>query len=278
MARLIADLFTISRCGCHPNEALIGKPPVLRVKQFSSFGAVVDAYNSSLIRSTPTELSYEITNANWASAVNHALVFGVLMTVVNAYDASLTRSTPTGLSVARWSIAGTRVGNYALLGGGYTSSSPSSTKMSKVVDAYNASLTRSTPTTLSVSRASLAATSIGNYALFGGGGYSGTSLKDTVDAYNISLTRTTPTVLSVARNNLAAGSAGGYAIFAGGRGTGNEVLGTVDAYDASLTRSVLTPFSIAKSGPSAASVGDYVLFGGGYTTTYTDTVEVRPIK
>ena len=46
------------------------------------------------------------------------------------------------------------------------------------VDAYDASLTRSTPTVLSVERDILAATTVGNYALFGGG-----SNKDTVDAY-----------------------------------------------------------------------------------------------
>ena len=37
------------------------------------------------------------------------------------------------------------------------------------VDAYDTSLTRTTPTDLSVARKDLAATAVGNYALFGGG-------------------------------------------------------------------------------------------------------------
>ena len=55
------------------------------------------------------------------------------------------------------------VGEYALFGGGYSSS------QSNKVDAYNNSLTRSTPTALSVARANLAATTVRNYALFGRG-------------------------------------------------------------------------------------------------------------
>ena len=46
----------------------------------------------------------------------------------------------TPLSAARYNLAATSVGNYALFGGGYTGS------YSNVVDAYNTSLTRSTPT------------------------------------------------------------------------------------------------------------------------------------
>jgi hypothetical protein len=62
-------------------------------------------------------------------------------------------------------------------------------------------LTHSTPTALSVARYNLGATSIGNYALFGGGNAS-PSYYATVDAYNSSLTHSTPTALSVARGVL----------------------------------------------------------------------------
>ena len=57
-------------------------------------------------------------------------------------------------------------GSYALFGGGSNSSTYGA---STVVDAYNASLTRSTPTALSVARTALGAAAIGNYALFAGG-------------------------------------------------------------------------------------------------------------
>ena len=79
------------------------------------------------------------------------------------------------LSVAKKAIAATTVGNYALFGGGESNSS--------VVDAYNASLTRSTPTALSVARGRLNAATVGNYALFAGGYDSEPSYFSTVDAY-----------------------------------------------------------------------------------------------
>ena len=79
--------------------------------------------------------------------------------------------TITPLSQARANLAATTVGDYALFGGGSSSS---------VVDAYNSALARSTPTGLSQARANLAATTVGRYALFGGGASS-----DVVDAYTL---------------------------------------------------------------------------------------------
>ena len=86
--------------------------------------------------------------------------------------------TATALSTARRLLAATTVGDYALFGGGTTGSS------SNVVDAYNASLTRSTPTALSTARYQLAATTVGDYALFGGGTTGNSS--SVVDAYTAS--------------------------------------------------------------------------------------------
>ena len=74
--------------------------------------------------------------------------------------------TISALSSVREHLGATSIGNYALFGGGYTTSTYSAT-----VDAYNASLVRTTPTALSLARGYLSATSIGNYALFGGGYY-----------------------------------------------------------------------------------------------------------
>ncbi len=126
--------------------------------------------------------------------------------------------TATALSVGGRYLAGASVGDYALFGGSYTDSSP----YSDVVDAYNTSLTRSTPTALGVGRYYLAGASVGNYALFGGG-YSG---RTEVDAYNTSLTHSTPTALSVGRHYLAGASVGDYALFGGGYSGRTEV----DAY------------------------------------------------
>ena len=86
-----------------------------------------------------------------------------------------------------------------------------------------------TITPLSVARGYLAATTVGNYALFGGGYGSGYS--NVVDAYDTSLTRTTPTALSVARSDLAATTVGNYALFGGGD-DGSAYSNAVDVYTA----------------------------------------------
>jgi hypothetical protein len=64
----------------------------------------------------------------------------------------------------------------------------------------------------------MAATSVGNFALFGGGNLSSYPRDSAIiDAYDEYLTRTTQTNLYIARGELAATSVGGYALFGGGR-------------------------------------------------------------
>ena len=223
-----------------------------------NYSATVDAYNTSLTRSTPTALSVERFQLAATSVGNYALFGGgrvgttTYSATVDAYNTSLTRSTPTALSVNRTMLAATTVGNYALFGGGYNG-------YSATVDAYNTSLTRSTPTALSVGRRELTATTVGNYALFGGGYGSSATRFATVDAYNTSLTRSTPTALSVARESFTATTVGNYALFGGGY----ELTNVVDAYNTSLTRSTPTALSVAKQKLAATTVGNYALFGGG---------------
>ena len=81
-----------------------------------------------------------------------------------------------------------------------------------------------TVTPLSKAAGYLAATTVGNYALFGGGESGGGSI---VDAYSGAIVRSTPTPLSEERGNLAATTVGNYALFGGGFTTS-----TVDAYTA----------------------------------------------
>ena len=59
----------------------------------------------------------------------------------------------------------------------------------------------------------LAATTVGDYALFGGG--AGNGYVSRIDAYNTSLTKTVNKSLSVARRDLAATTVGNYALFGG---------------------------------------------------------------
>ena len=85
-----------------------------------------------------------------------------------------------------------------------------------------------TATSLSESRYSLAATTVGNYALFGGGYDS--SASNVVDAYDTSLTRSTATALSKSRSGLAATTVGNYALFGGGYESSSRS-SVVDVYE-----------------------------------------------
>lgn len=171
----------------------------------------------------------------------------------------------TNLSPSRYNLAGANIGNYALFAGGQTDDSATA---SSAVDAYNASLVRSTPTALSVARRFIASVTFGNYALFAGGGKGGTKARtaDTMDAYNSSLTRSLPTVLSQTRDEMIAAKNKSYAIFAGGMNHDNDTstgwvwVATVDAYNSSLTRSnpaQQMPESILSAG--GTTVGSYAL-------------------
>ena len=126
-----------------------------------------------------------------------------------------------------------------------------------------------TITSLSSARLLLAATTIGDYALFGGGMASGnTNGLATVDAYTKSLTRSTPTALDVARHTLASTSVGEYALFCGGE-SGTAKKNTVDTYNLSLTKGS-TSLSVVKYASAATTVGDYALIGGGSSTNSTN--------
>lgn len=178
----------------------------------------------------------------------------------------------TALSTTRYDMRAATVGKYALFAGGYISKSSFGYSVSSSVDAYNTSLTKSTPTELSCKRCGHAAASVGGYALFAGGASSYNllgfyeNLVSAVDAYDASLTKTSAAILSTARTGLAATTVGDYAIFSGG--------GVADFCDASLTRSSIGT-SMTGYDMGAATIGDYALFAGGHSgNTIYDSVEV----
>ena len=218
--------------------------------------------------------------------------------------------TITTLSAARYGLAATTVGNYALFGGGRASSTRDTVDVydkslvrstaealakatyylsattignyalfgggesSSSVTAYTSGLTKSTPDSLYVRSGGCsgnAATAIGNYALFAGGYYD--SYNGGVTAYDMSLTRSIPTAMSDSKYLLAATTVGGYALFGGGNGLSN----VVDAYDESLTMSTITPLQTAKQELKATSLGDFAIFAGGRggnTSTHYSDVDV----
>lgn len=177
----------------------------------------------------------------------------------------------TALTQARAFIATAKVGDYALFAGGQNFDG---TTAYTTVDAYNKSLTRSTPTALGGTRTFMAGASIGNYALFAGGRptQSGT-VYGTVYSYNTSLTRSTATALSTSRYLLASTTVGSYAVFGAG-GASSGVTTTVNAYNTSLTRSSPTAMSTGRRNYCATTIGNYALFAGGHNNSSTfNTVE-----
>lgn len=169
-------------------------------------------------------------------------------------------ATTPEISVARYSLSGVSVGNYALFGGGHTGSA-----YSNVVDTYNSSLTRSITTGLAAVGGNIATASTGDYAFFGGG--LGASYLPYLTTYNSSLTRTVPNqYLNTARSSLTAVHIGDYVIFGGGQTNAGDSAYTnaVECYNKSFSRTIPSSLlSVARGKLSATSIGNYALFGGG---------------
>ena len=127
-----------------------------------------------------------------------------------------------------------------------------------------------TVTSLSAARSSLAATTVGDYAIFAGG-YGDSGVVATVDTYNSSLTKGTATALSVARQCLAATRVGTYALFGGGMASSRSAV--VDTYSKTLAKGTATTLQSARQYLAATRVGTYALFGGGMTSSYSAQVD-----
>lgn len=229
----------------------------------------VDAYNASLTRSTPAELSERMYYHAATTLNGYLLVGGNPTTAMNAYDTSLTRHTPTSVTKYAQGLSATTVGSYALFGSGRNGST---------MHVYNAALTMTTTTALSNPGLYAAATTVGNYGLFAGG-LSGTSPLSSVEAYDSSLTKHSVASLSRGRYNVGATTVGDYAVFAGGNSSDN----CVDAYDGSLTKIVAAPLSYdIDTNTSGTTVGNYALFANhrsvhSYNQSLTQTIASKEV-
>lgn len=155
-------------------------------------------------------------------------------------------------------------------------------------------------TPLSIARSGLAATTVGNYALFAGGavGYFGVSDAsatgfETVDAYSANLTKTTAPSLGVKRSGLTATTVGNYALFAGGEyssGGSNYYNNSIDVYDNTLTKMSLLSLGYttvdtstspptshrhvcAGDGMSSTTIADVALFSRGFICSSSQTMD-----
>lgn len=210
--------------------------------------ADVDAYDGSLTQSIASSLSGQRYELAGGKLKNYALFGGgqkisggtsinyYIFSTVYAYDSSLTRTIIDNFSQVKRSLACASGDNRVIFAGGYaTASGETSETVTATVDVYDSYLVHSVASELSGSRALLAATTIGDYALFGGGddNVRPTYGSNIVDVYDSSLVHSQTTNLSTSRQGLAATTVGDFALFGGGGyfySSEKKVSGAVDVY------------------------------------------------
>ncbi|WP_424101162.1 LamG-like jellyroll fold domain-containing protein [Moorena producens] len=192
------------------------------------------------------------------------------------------------LSQRRYDLAATTVGSLAIFAAGeYGGFDPSYSDAVDVFEYRNGNLVEKQGhnLTLSVARRSLAATTVGNLAIFAGG-YDGNSDVDTVDVFeyqNGTLVKHEHNLeLSVARSSLAATTVGNLAIFAGGRSDGGSYVDTVDVFEYQNGTLVKKDIDLTLSEKgnllAATTVGNLAIFAGGINYDgYSDAVDVFSI-
>ena len=90
----------------------------------NTYYSTVDAYDTNLVRSTPTALSVGRKDFAATTLRGYALFGGgyngidIYFSTVDAYDTNLVRSSMDNLLEVRSGLAATTVGKYALFGGG----------------------------------------------------------------------------------------------------------------------------------------------------------------
>ncbi|KAJ2545465.1 hypothetical protein IWW35_005280, partial [Coemansia sp. RSA 1878] len=117
---------------------------------------------------------------------------------------------------------------------------------------------------LSEPRSSVAATSVGNIALFAGGRLQNGSYSDVVDIYNRKSKTWTVSRLSVARSEIGAGSVGNrYALFAGGFDSSFKPMTLVDVFDAQTGQWSQIQLNTPRAAPRLLDLGSVVAVVGG---------------
>ena len=245
------------------------KPGLFSVK-------TVDAYNTSLTKSTPAEMPWERGYHASAAIGGYALFAGgeerttsgsQFLWSTDVYNASLTLSRAPNLSDPGGvlNMGAAVVGNYALFAGGMADGRGNA---SVKVNVYDTSLTHTMATNLNGKpREYVRGASVGNYALFAGGNDTYYGYYN-VDAYDASLTRTAAPYLTRADNRDAAATVGNHAVF-----VGSTV--SADIYDASLTRTAAAILSTERTGLAATTVGNYAIFSGGGVADFCDASLTR---
>lgn len=163
--------------------------------------ALVDAYDQSLVKSTPDAITTSGDKPSGVSVGDFAVIVGG--SAANAYNRKLTKvSAPMPVASTSDQVAATAtVGAYGLVASG----------SSGMISAYSKSLTVIEPDALNVSRQHLAAATLRSAAIFAGG-----TAAACADIYNKYLVRTTEEFVFPSREYISATTVGDFALFAGG--------------------------------------------------------------
>lgn len=237
----------------------------------------VDAYNSSLTKYSIASLPDPCSKSrNAGGKVGDYAVIGLSYGFITgkklvAYNTSLSQTVLNNVfSRRREKIATANAGNYVLFAGGYDYSY---SDYVSDVEAFDSSLTKVTPTSLSEARCEVDGASVGDNAIFLGG-KSSSGCSNRVDIYNASLTRIATSNISNGVVYTAGVGSQHYALFAGGycNGYTNKVV----CYDSSLVQTTLYLYKYIFLA-SGVSLNDTFIFSGGATSldysTTSNTVE-----
>lgn len=228
----------------------------------------VDAYNEKLTRSSPTGLYKAVDRATGGHIGDYAIIASGSTEdgstpVFNFYNKSLTRTYKSGSQHSDG--RSTNIGDYALFGGGedfYWDDDIEGWEwyINSTISCVNSSCSI-VYCDLRYERIAHAATTVGGYALFGGG-YGNEDEEGVrpqwtrIEGVDSSLTvDNTVHYLSQARCYLSATTIGDYALFAGGEDEEtSEDFNIVEAYNSSLTRTIITPLSVARCDMLATTI------------------------
>lgn len=223
---------------------------------------IVDAFNSSLVRSVASPLWFSKNSMGDAKAGKNAIFYGGYTTSIvddyEVYDANLVKSRSSSSQKTR--PVGCNTPTHGLFAGGYNSGYLTS------VIAFDTSAVKTSVPSLSVGREAMSTASVGGNAIFAGG-HSST----VVDAYSPSLVKVSitslPSMIQQRDNSDAGVSLGDYAIFAIGNSTGTTT--KLIAYDTSLVLTIFADVSVDNPYNSSINfqgegVGKYAVFSNYY--------------
>ena len=264
-----------------------------------TFSQTVDAYNSSLVRFSLSDLSSNISYPGVATLGSQMIIAGGMSAASNAgflgaqrttttvlsttkyYNSSAVISSGQSLSTGRVGLKGDIIGNYALFAGGNLRTYDSTTaSFSAVVEAFtSASVKTTSPSSLQTGVSKVASCHSDDYVIFAGGissgvdpqGYVSSTSSITginyVTAYNTSLVKTNAPNLTYSECYPSAARAGDYLLVVE-RDTASGATGSkVNVYNGStLSKSTALTLSENKNNTMAATVNNCAYFFGGWLT------------